>query len=97
MEASAYQPFAMALFAEGLIATRNAGEALVTLERAIAISDAKGERFYAAELRRLQAKAMRACGRRGDAERALHEAIDIAHGQQAKLFEARARELAARP
>jgi class 3 adenylate cyclase/tetratricopeptide (TPR) repeat protein len=97
MEASAYQPFAMALFAEGLIATRNAGEALVTLERAIAISDAKGERFYAAELRRLQAEAMRACGRRGDAERALHEAIDIAHGQQAKLFEARARELAARP
>ncbi|HVO87850.1 MAG TPA: adenylate/guanylate cyclase domain-containing protein [Casimicrobiaceae bacterium] len=92
MEATAYQPFAMALFAEGLIATRNAGEALATIGRAIAISDAKGERFYAAELRRLQAEAMRACGRPGDAARALQEAIDIARRQQAKLFENRARE-----
>jgi tetratricopeptide (TPR) repeat protein len=95
VEASAYQPFAMALLAEGLIATGHAGEALETLQRAIAISDAKGERFYAAELRRLQAVAMRACGRPRDAECALRAAIEIAHRQQAKLFEARARELVA--
>jgi class 3 adenylate cyclase/tetratricopeptide (TPR) repeat protein len=91
MEASTYQPFAMALMAEGLVATRHADEALATLKRAIASSEAKGERFYAAELRRLQADAMRACGQPRDAERTLHEAIDIAQRQQAKLFEVRAR------
>jgi class 3 adenylate cyclase/tetratricopeptide (TPR) repeat protein len=93
MEASAYRPFAMALLAEGLIATGSAEDACATLERAIATSEAKGERFYAAELHRLQAQAMLASGR--DARNALRAAIDIAHRQQAKLFEDRARAVAA--
>jgi tetratricopeptide (TPR) repeat protein len=96
MEAAAYQPFAMALIAEGSIAAGNADEALATLDRAVAVSDATGERFYAAELQRLRAEALQAAGRHDDAARALQAAIDVAQRQGARLFGDRARALAAR-
>ena len=43
----AYQTFAMALWAEGLIAAERHDEALDALNRALAISETNGERFYA--------------------------------------------------
>src|SRR4029079_7347341 len=58
MQATAYQPFAMALWAEGLIAAGRHEEALATLHQALAISEATGERFYAAELWRLKSEAL---------------------------------------
>src|SRR4030095_7178601 len=46
MQATAYQPFAMALWAEGLIAAGRHDEALDALNRALEVSETKGERFY---------------------------------------------------
>jgi tetratricopeptide (TPR) repeat protein len=94
MQATAYQPFAMALWAEGLIAAGRHDEALDALSRALEISETKGERFYAAELWRLKGEAL---AKRGDvegAQRCLHEAIEIARRQQARLFELRSAQAA---
>jgi hypothetical protein len=95
MQAGAYLPFALALMAEGSIAAGKGGDALDTLARAIDVGDASGERFYAAELHRLRAEALRAVGRPDDAARAVQSAIDIAARQGATLFERRGRALAA--
>ena len=89
MQASAYQPFAMALWAEGLMAAGRHDEALDALNRAIATSEAQGEQFYAAELRRLKSEALAKGGDLAGAERCLQEAIEIARRQQARLFEQR--------
>jgi class 3 adenylate cyclase/tetratricopeptide (TPR) repeat protein len=50
MQANAYQPFVLTLWAEGLLAAGRHGEALDALDRAIAVSEARGERFYTAEV-----------------------------------------------
>jgi tetratricopeptide (TPR) repeat protein len=71
----------MALIAEGLLAAGNPHDALATLERAIAASDANGERFYAAELHRLRAQALYAAGRASEAAEALRASMDIARRQ----------------
>ena len=89
MEASAYQPFAMALLAEGLLAADRRQEALCTLERALAVTETTEERFYAAELFRLKGEVLANDGRLADAEASLREAITTARGQQARLFELR--------
>jgi len=89
MQASAYQPFAMALFAQGLIAAGRLKEALDTLVEAVTISEATDERFYVAELWRLKGEALARNGSLEEAEESIREAIDIARQQQAGLFELR--------
>jgi adenylate cyclase len=94
MQAIAYQPFVLALWAEGLLAAGRHAEALDALNRAIAISQAHGERFYAAELRRVKGEALAKSGNVAGAQRCLHDAVEIARGQQARLFELRSAQAA---
>jgi tetratricopeptide (TPR) repeat protein len=94
MQASAYQPFVLTLSAEGLLAAGRHAEALDALDRAIAISEAQGERFYAAELRRVKGEALAKSGDVAGAQRCLHEAVEIARRQQARLFELRSAQVA---
>ncbi len=89
MEAATYQPFALALLANGLIVAGRPDETLDTLERALAISEATGERFYAAELLRLKGEVLASAGRLAAAEDCLREAIEMARRQEARLFELR--------
>ncbi len=89
MEATAYQPFAIALYAQALAAAGRLGEALGALTRAFAISDRTGERFYLAELLRLQGEVLARQGNPLEAKRSLREAIELSRRQEAKLFELR--------
>lgn len=89
MEATTYQPFALALLAQGLIAANRFDAALDTVSRALEISEATGERFYAAELLRLQGELLAVAGDRRAAEEALRRSIEVARQQQARLFESR--------
>lgn len=86
MEAATYQPFALALLAQGLVAAERLDAALDTVDRALAISEATGERFYAAELLRLKGEILAATGHRAPAETCLREAIDVSRRQEARLF-----------
>ena len=89
MEAAAYEPFGMSLYAQGLMADGRFDEALAVLADALAICERTGERFYLAELWRLKGEALARKGNSSDAEHWLHEAIELARRQQAKLLELR--------
>ncbi len=89
MEAATYQPFALALLANGLIATGLPDEALDTLDQALTISATTGERFYAAELLRQKGEILAATGSLPMAEGCLREAIEVSRHQEARLFELR--------
>jgi tetratricopeptide (TPR) repeat protein len=89
MEATAYQPFAMALFAQGLIAADRSEEALDALSQALTLSEATGELFYAAELWRLKGEVLAKNRSLAEAEHCLREAMAMARRQQARLFELR--------
>lgn len=86
MDAATYQPFALALLANGLIAAGRPDAALDHLVQALAISETTGERFYAAELLRLKGEVLASTGRVALAETCLREAIDVARRQEARLF-----------
>ena len=89
MEASTYQPFAMGLLVTGLIAAGRLQEARETLTQALTITETTGERFYAAELLRLQSEVLARSGMVAEAEHRLREAIDLSKAQGARLFELR--------
>ena len=65
-------------------------EGLNTLAEALALVEETNERFYEAELYRLKGKLLLLQGDEGEAESSLHEAIEVARLQQAKLWELRA-------
>lgn len=88
-QALAYQPFWIALRAEGLAAADRLDEALAALDDAIGIALRHGERFYLAELLRFKGEILAREGRAGDAERCLDDALRLARSQQAGLFELR--------
>ena len=87
--AIAYLPFVRAQLAKGLIDAGHGDEAASLLAQALAQSEATGERFYAAELMRFHAEAQALQNDAAGAERSLHEAIELARRQQARLFELR--------
>jgi tetratricopeptide (TPR) repeat protein len=89
MEAATYQPFALALLANGLIASGRPDAALGKLGQALTISETTGERFYAAELLRLKAEVLASTGDVAAAEGCLREAIEVSRRQEARLFELR--------
>jgi tetratricopeptide (TPR) repeat protein len=87
--ALAYQPFWIALRAEGLAAAGRLDDARAALDDAIGIALRHGERFYLAELLRFKGELLARQGRAGDAERCLDEALGVARSQRARLFELR--------
>ncbi|MGH8703510.1 MAG: AAA family ATPase [Burkholderiales bacterium] len=89
MEAATYQPFALALLANGLIAAGRPDAALDTLGQALTVSETTGERFYAAELLRLKGEVLASTGSLAMAEGCLREAVEVSGRQEARLFELR--------
>lgn len=87
--ALAYQPFWIALRAEGLAAAGRLDDARAALDDAIAIAARHGERFYLAELLRCKGEILARQGSSGDAERCLDDALAVARRQRARLFELR--------
>jgi tetratricopeptide (TPR) repeat protein len=89
MEAIAYQPFCLSLYAEGLVACGRPDEALEALARGIALSAETGERFYLAEMWRQKGEILAGTGNPAEAKQWLRKAIELSGQQQARLFELR--------
>jgi len=89
MDAAAYEPFGISLFAQGLIAEGRFDEALDALAEALSICERTGERFYLAELWRLKGEVFARKANASDAEHWFREAIELSRRQQAKLLELR--------
>jgi class 3 adenylate cyclase/tetratricopeptide (TPR) repeat protein len=89
MDAAAYEPFGISLFAQGLIAEGRFDEALDALGEALSICERTGERFYLAELWRLKGEVFARKSNSSDAEHWFREAIELSRRQQAKLLELR--------
>jgi class 3 adenylate cyclase/predicted ATPase len=89
IDAVTYQPFGLALLAEGLIVAGRLDEALDALAQALAMSERSGERFYLAELWRLKGEVLVRKGSASDGEHWLREAIRLAREQGARLLELR--------
>jgi class 3 adenylate cyclase/tetratricopeptide (TPR) repeat protein len=96
MAAGAYQPFGISLLVQGLVAQQRYDDARAAIAQARAIGERTGERFYFAELARLDAEILARQGSVDEAETGLRAAIDLAREQHAHLFEARSAEVLAR-
>jgi TOMM system kinase/cyclase fusion protein len=86
------RPYYLALLAEGYGKAGRAEEGLHVLAEALAVTDAIEERYYEAELYRLQGELLLAGSREhhAEAEPCFRQALAIARRQQAKSLELRA-------
>ena len=86
------RPYYLALLAEGYGKAGQAEAGLHVLAEALTVVDAIEERYYEAELYRLQGVLLLACSTEHDteAETCFRQALDIARRQQAKSWELRA-------
>jgi predicted ATPase/class 3 adenylate cyclase len=87
-----WQPYCLGLLAEAYSAGGNPTAGLEVLAEALAVMDATGLRFYAAELYRLKGALLlqQAAPNAAQAAACFHQALDVARRQQAKSFELRA-------
>jgi adenylate cyclase len=76
--------------AEAQASAGRPGDGLRTLDKALALVETAGERYYEAELNRLRGKLLLMQDRVQEAEASLHKAIDVARRQSAKSWELRA-------
>jgi tetratricopeptide (TPR) repeat protein len=76
--------------AEAQARAGNADHGLDTLDRALALVEQTGERYWEAELHRLRAELLLVQGDEAEAEASLYEAVEVARRQQAKSWELRA-------
>jgi predicted ATPase len=85
------RPCFLALLAEAHGAMGQPAEGLMTLTEALTLADKTGERWYEAELHRLQGELLlqQNSDTQAEAETCFHHALDIARTQQAKSFELR--------
>jgi predicted ATPase/class 3 adenylate cyclase len=83
-------PYYIALLAMGYEIAGQIEEALVQLDDALQIVERTGERWFAAELRRLKGQLRLAQGRSEAAEELYRKALSIAQEQEAKMWELRA-------
>jgi TOMM system kinase/cyclase fusion protein len=86
------QPYDLALMAEAYGQAGRAEEGLALLSRALTTVHKTGERWWEAELHRLQGELLLALSaeKHIEAESCFHQALDIARQQQAKSLELRA-------
>ena len=87
-----FRPYHLALLAESYARNKQPEAGLTTLDEAPAVGETSGERFYEAELRRLQGVLLlqQSADHAGEAETCFRQALDIARQQQAKSLELRA-------
>ena len=92
MGAEVFRPYGLALLAgaSGKVGQREEG--LTLLAEALALTNDREERRWEAEVYRLQGEFLlaRSTGHHVEAEACFHQALDIAHQQQAKSWELRA-------
>jgi predicted ATPase len=84
---------ALSLLADVYLQGQQAEAALATVTEALALVEATGEGYYAAELHRLQGAALLCrdpLGAADEAEACFHRAIEVAREQEARSFELRA-------
>jgi predicted ATPase len=86
------RPYYLALLAEGYGKAGQAEAGLHVLAEALAVMEAIEDRYYTAELYRLQGELLlaRAVEQPTEAETCFHHALDVARQQQAKSWELRA-------
>ncbi len=84
------RPMFMAMLVEGLLASDEVDEGLRKVDEALAWGDRSLERFYHAELWRLQGELLRSRGDLTGAETSIRRAIDHSLGQRALGLELRA-------
>jgi len=89
-ETEQQRAYFLALMAEALCEHERVDEGLAVLDEALECANQTGERYYEAEIYRLQAELLMRSGRLDAADAALQRALDIARGQQAAGFESRA-------
>jgi predicted ATPase len=92
-ESVTYQTYYLALLAEALTKLGQTEEAQKVLDNALALAERTGERFFQAELHRLQGLLLAhsaAAGGPTRAEACFREAIDVARRQNAKSLQFRA-------
>jgi predicted ATPase len=87
--ALSHRPYQLALLAEALAREGRAGEGLAAVGEGLALASATGERFWEAELHRLQGEIVPA-GAGAPAEGPLLRSLDVARRQQARSLELRA-------
>jgi tetratricopeptide (TPR) repeat protein len=78
------------LMAEALCEHGRVDEGLRALDEALECVNRTGERYYEAEIYRLQAELLIGARRFDEADTAVRRALEIARGQQAAGFESRA-------
>jgi predicted ATPase len=90
--AGLHLPHFLAALSEAARAHGQPAEGLEVLAEAMAIVESTGERYFEAELHRLQGELLleRSPGDHGPAESAFQKALSVAHAQQAKSLELRA-------
>jgi len=86
------RPYCLALLAEAHGQMRQPGAGLAVLAKALTVAHDNGEHHYEAELYRLQGELLlkQDVPDASEAERCLHQAVDVARQQQAKSLELRA-------
>jgi predicted ATPase len=87
-----WRPYFLALLVDASIKSRQIEEGLQALAEALEAVEQGGERFYEAELYRLQGELLltRSATEHTEAETCFYQALGIARHQQAKAFELRA-------
>jgi TOMM system kinase/cyclase fusion protein len=87
-----HQPHVLALLAEAYGDMKRAKAGLTVLDEALAVVESTGERYWEAELHRLKGTLLlaRSAEHQAEAEACFHQALAIAHHQQAKSLELRA-------
>jgi predicted ATPase/DNA-binding winged helix-turn-helix (wHTH) protein len=90
--AAVFRPYYLAFLAEAYGKLGQAGEGLTLLGEALAAVHKTGERFYEAEIYRLQGELLlvRSAENHGEAETSLQQALRVARHQQTKSLELRA-------
>jgi len=89
-ETEQQRAYFLALMAEALCEHGRVGEGLAALDEALECVNRTGERYYEAEIYRLQAELLMLDERLDAADAAVRRALEIARSQQAAGFESRA-------
>ena len=88
--AKLYRPFCLALFAEALEGAGEHDSALAALSEALALAQETGERWWEAEIHRLNGVSLLSQNCLTESEASFQRSIRIAQAQQAKSLELRA-------
>ena len=85
-----FRPYGLAGLAEALVRQGEHRAALAAASEGLGAQEETGQRWWAAELHRLQGIALLGLNRVGEAQTALEKALRVARRQQAKSYELRA-------